>query len=216
MTRITLPLAPLALIVLSSFLPLTEAAAPAASAHKDLHRDDLPPGAVARGGTVRFRHASSAIAISPDGKILASGGHDNQIRLFDASTGKELRRLAGHQARTYAPEFDPRSVLDTLVSAVGSGFVCSGPFPPHGTPLAAGTTACGCGTSTPASRSPRSMRTRRWSRKWPIRPTASFWPHAAGWTAWPSCGIRRRALSCTSSPACPPSTPGVSTTTPPW
>jgi WD40 repeat protein len=82
-----------------------------AKSYKDLHGDALPQGAIARGGTVRFRHRSSAVAYSPDGKILASGGHDNQIRLFDAATGKEIRRLAGHQPRTYKPDPDPRSAI---------------------------------------------------------------------------------------------------------
>jgi RNA polymerase sigma factor (sigma-70 family) len=34
-----------------------------------------------------------AIAVSPDGKIVASGGYDNVIRLWNARTGKELRRV---------------------------------------------------------------------------------------------------------------------------
>lgn len=103
----------------------------------DLHGDALPQGAVARGGTVRFRHNASAIAYSPDGKVLASGGHDNQIRLFDAATGKEIRMLAGHHQRVYQPD-DPKNVASTLVSATGDGFVCSVAFAPDGKLLASG------------------------------------------------------------------------------
>jgi RNA polymerase sigma factor (sigma-70 family) len=63
----------------------------------DRYGDPLPPGAVARIGTLRFRHGDShwSIAFSPDGKTLASGSgcFDPVIRFWDAETGKEQRRI---------------------------------------------------------------------------------------------------------------------------
>jgi WD40 repeat protein len=109
-----------------------------AKTRKDAHGDSLPAGALQRLGTVRFRHDSTAIAFSPDGKILASGGRDNSIRLFEAATGKEIRRLLGHQPRSYKPAANGRSPLDALVSATGEGGVNSVAFSPDGKTLASG------------------------------------------------------------------------------
>jgi hypothetical protein len=112
------------------------AAAPAAAADQaqqpltDLYGDPLPAGARARLGTVRYRHACTAAAYSPDGKLLATGGTDNQIHLFDAATGKEVRVLAGHQARTYSAPHNSKSPLDTLVNSVGEGRVNALAFSP--------------------------------------------------------------------------------------
>ena len=37
-----------------------------------------------------------ALAFSPDGKRLLTGGHDRTARLWDVATGKEVRKLEGH------------------------------------------------------------------------------------------------------------------------
>jgi WD40 repeat protein len=113
----------------------TPLAIPAAT---DIHKDELPAGALQRLGTVRFRHNSTAIAYSCDGKILAAGGRDNVIRLFDASTGREIRRLIGHKPRSYNPSADAKSPIDTLVNATGDGGVNSVAFSPDDEILASG------------------------------------------------------------------------------
>jgi WD40 repeat protein len=56
----------------------------------DAFGDPLPEGARFRLGSARLRHADRvrAVAFSPDGKSLASGGWDGMIRVWDVATGK--------------------------------------------------------------------------------------------------------------------------------
>ncbi len=87
------------LCVLALLVPLhAEGGPPAhqpAQVRADAHGDPLPPGAIARLGTIRFRHAGlvAAASFSPDGKTLFSGSFDGAVRLWEPATGRLLRRL---------------------------------------------------------------------------------------------------------------------------
>ncbi len=70
----------------------TEAPATSAEARKDRYGDPLPPGALARLGTVRQRAPDSQLAVTVDGKEIVAVGHDRTVRRFDAQTG-ELRSI---------------------------------------------------------------------------------------------------------------------------
>jgi WD40 repeat protein len=60
----------------------------------DRYGDSLPPGAIRRFGTLRFRHlGTSALAFTPDGKQLIVGGRGIPLVVFDAATGRKLREL---------------------------------------------------------------------------------------------------------------------------
>ena len=81
----------LALIVSSMSWP---AAAEPVPLPKESPRDDaLPAGAKLRLGGTRFRCSSriQTVTFSPDGKILAGGGDDGLVVLWDRNTGHELR-----------------------------------------------------------------------------------------------------------------------------
>ena len=44
------------------------------------------------------------LAFSPDGKLLATAGFDNVVKLWEWPSGKEVRTLTGHTGPVYRSE----------------------------------------------------------------------------------------------------------------
>jgi len=82
---------------------------------KDQLGDPLPPGALVRLGTLRFRNGGvvRALAFAGAGKTLHCAGWDRVIRRWDTQTGAELEPLHG-------PE---KGLVDAAVSADGKTLV---------------------------------------------------------------------------------------------
>ena len=82
----------------------------AAKPRVDIHGDPLPAGAVARLGTVRFRHPGSVrlVAFSPDGRLIAavSDGQATVI-IWERTTGRKLRTIRA--PLVYQLRFSPDS-----------------------------------------------------------------------------------------------------------
>lgn len=66
---------------------------------------------VADGAKVRefqgHTDACHALAVSADGRLLATGGYDQKIKLWDTASGAELKTLRGHNGAIYGLSFRP-------------------------------------------------------------------------------------------------------------
>jgi WD40 repeat protein len=76
---------------------------------KDAFGDPLPPHALGRIGSTRLRHAHpvTALAFSPDGKILAAADEDGGVRLWDGHTGALVAVLPERRGRPAVLTFSP-------------------------------------------------------------------------------------------------------------
>ena len=64
-------------------------------------------------GDSRLKHWGEvrAVAFSPDGKTVASGGYDPLVRLYDTETGREKQVLAGHTSYVTSLDYSPDGSL---------------------------------------------------------------------------------------------------------
>src|SRR5262249_18513220 len=92
---------PLGQLLLVAQTPAAESDAKASQAPaekatlKDQHGDPLPPGALARLGTVRWRHGGLVLfaGFLADGKGLVTAASDGMARVWEVDSGRELRRF---------------------------------------------------------------------------------------------------------------------------
>src|SRR5262249_3467328 len=73
-------------------IPPATTAPPAARG--DLLGDPLPDGALARVGTLRFRHGAPivSVAYAPDGKSVATGGRGRAVPVWGTAAGRQRPR----------------------------------------------------------------------------------------------------------------------------
>jgi mono/diheme cytochrome c family protein len=61
--------------------------------------------------------AAYALAVSPDGKLIATGAYEQKIRLWDTATGKEVALLKGHNGAVNGLSFRPDGKVLASASA---------------------------------------------------------------------------------------------------
>src|SRR5574341_347790 len=100
--------------VLAILFAAGAAAAPAPAEPEGRPADE---GAIPR-LEVEDYHSSQAVAFSPDGSVLASGGAQGDLKLVDVRTGLRRRTLRGHPDRVLSLSFRPDG---RLLASTGGG-----------------------------------------------------------------------------------------------
>lgn len=98
-------------ILVAGIILLTVGEATADPPRTDALGDPLPPFALARSGSTRWRHGGyiDAIAVSPDGALIASHGVGDAVRVWDAKTGRLVRQFPPGAWGSHALAFSPDS-----------------------------------------------------------------------------------------------------------
>jgi hypothetical protein len=77
-------------------------------------------------GNLPKNGGAKCLAISPDSRILATGGMDRVIRLWDVAARKEVRQLVGQQGAIWSLAFSPDGKTIAAVTAKGAGVFIAG------------------------------------------------------------------------------------------
>src|SRR5689334_15936863 len=102
----TIALTLIALVVLQS----ADAPEKPQAGRTDLFGDPLPEGALARLGTLRWRHGGPVYftGFSADGKQLVTASMDGSVRVWEVATGKLLNTLTRPAESVPADQFRAR------------------------------------------------------------------------------------------------------------
>lgn len=166
----------------------------------DLHGDALPPGAIVRLGTTQLRHAGGwLLTFASAGKELVSVGEDHSVRIWNASSGRLLRKLPGPTwgLSYHIPVCSPdgsmlavwrpdtrnivvwdlsRSMEVGTVPYSGEHFPRNLAFSPDGHTLAVASTDGVIRFMDPATAKERREPVRLWKTPWSGRPSILFSP----------------------------------------